>query len=202
MAATFDLVALDLGNVLSLVDESVGARELARLSGRPEQEVFAAVFAPGRKVRLETGRQTFDDFAAGCGERLGVTIPAGWFRAIYESVLTPNAAIFPLAERLLARRRVGLCSNTSAAHWELERRRLPFAGRLDPVIVSYEVGVMKPEAGIFHALASKARVSPQRVLFVDDRPENVDGAKRAGLQAVQFTGVARLERDLKELGVL
>ena len=202
MAASFDLVALDLGNVLSLVDESVGAQELARLSGRPEQEVFAAVFAPGRKALLETGKQTFDDFAARCGERLGVTIPAGRFRAIYESVLTPNVAIFPLAERLLARRRVGLCSNTSAAHWELERRRLPFADRLDPVIVSYEVGVMKPDAVIFHALASKARVAPQRVLFVDDRPENVDGAKRAGLQALQFTGVAHLERDLKKLGVL
>ena len=202
MTVSLDLVALDLGNVLSLVDESLGARELARLIGRPEQEVFAAVFAPGRKVLMETGRQTFDDFAAGCGERLGVTIPAGRFRAIYESVLTPNLAIFQLVERLLARGRVGLCSNTSAAHWELERRRLPFASRLDPVILSYEVGVMKPEAGIFHALASKAGVSPHRVLFVDDRPENVEGAKRAGLEAVQFTGVAHLEPDLNELGVL
>jgi HAD superfamily hydrolase (TIGR01509 family) len=151
---------------------------------------------------METGRQTFDDFAAGCGERLGVTIAPVRFRAIYESVLTPNLAILPLVERLLARRRVGLCSNTSAAHWDLERRRLPFASRLNPVIVSYEIGVMKPEAGIFHALATTAGVPPQRVLFVDDRLENVDGAKRAGLEAIQFTGVAHLERDLKKLGVL
>lgn len=202
MAPPVDLVALDLGNVLSLVDESVGARELARLSGRREQAVFAAVFAPGMKAPLETGRQTFDDFAAGCGERLGVTIPAARFRAIYESVLTPNLAIFPLVERLMAHYRVGLCSNTSAVHWELERRRLPFAGRLGPVIVSYEAGVMKPDAAIFDAVVSAAGVTARRVLFVDDRPENVDGAKRAGLQAVQFTGVARLERDLKDLGVL
>jgi putative hydrolase of the HAD superfamily len=202
VAHSFDLVALDLGNVLSLVDESVGARELARLSGMPEQEVFAAVFAPARKVLLETGRQTFDDFAADCATRLGATIPAGQFRAVYESVLTPNLAVFPLVERLVARGRVGLCSNTSAVHWELERRRLPFASRLDPVIVSYEVGVMKPDPAIFHALASAAGVPAQLVLFVDDRAENVDGAKRAGLEAVQFTGVARLERDLKTLGVL
>lgn len=195
-------IALDLGNVLSLVDEGVGAREFARLSGRPQREAFDAVFAPARKIPIETGRQTFEDFSRECCERLGVKIAVARFREVYESVLTPNTAIFPLVERLMRSHRVGLCSNTSSVHWELERRRLPFGRRFDPAVVSYEVGVMKPEPGIFEALARQAGVDAGRILFVDDRAENVDGAERAGLRALEFKSVAGLEADLKRLHVI
>ena len=195
-------IALDLGNVLSLVDESVGAREFARLSGKPQREAFDAVFAPERKVPIETGRQSFEDFSRECCERLGMKMTPARFREVYKSVLTPNTAIFPLVDRLLGTYRVGLCSNTSSVHWELERRRLPFGRRLDPAVVSYQVGVMKPEPGIFEALARQAGVGAGRILFVDDRSENVEGAERAGLRALEFKSVAGLETDLMRLGVI
>ncbi|MSQ07702.1 MAG: HAD family phosphatase [Dehalococcoidia bacterium] len=195
-------IALDLGNVLSLVDEGVGAREFANMSGKQEWEAFDAVFAPARKVPIETGNQSIEDFSRECCERLGVQIPQDRFRTVYESVLTPNWAVFPLVERLMRSYRMGLCSNTSSVHWELERRRLPFARRLEPAIVSYQVGVMKPEPGIFAALARQAGVDAGRILFIDDRSENVEGAERAGLSALEFKSVAGLEADLKRLGVI
>jgi putative hydrolase of the HAD superfamily len=43
---------------------------------------------------------------------------------------------------------------------------------------------------------------PERVLFIDDRPENVDGAAAVGLKAIRFEGAESLRQDLAELGVL
>jgi FMN phosphatase YigB (HAD superfamily) len=43
---------------------------------------------------------------------------------------------------------------------------------------------------------------PARVLFIDDREENVAGGASAGMKAIQFTGEPALNKELKELGVL
>jgi len=43
---------------------------------------------------------------------------------------------------------------------------------------------------------------PINCLFIDDRLVNVDGARKAGMQALRFEGVEKLEKDLKQLGVM
>lgn len=53
----------------------------------------------------------------------------------------------------------------------------------DHLVVSGEVGVGKPAAGIFALACERAGARPERCLFVDDAPRNVAGAQRSGLQA-------------------
>ena len=43
---------------------------------------------------------------------------------------------------------------------------------------------------------------PERVLFIDDRPENAAGAVAAGMQAIRFEGATALRPQLVSLGVL
>ena len=96
---------------------------------------------------------------------------------------------------------VGLCSNTNPLHWNDERTKLPFAERLDPVILSYEVGVLKPDPRIYEILAARAGVDGSRVLFIDDVQANVVGAIQAGLMSLKFTDVDSLISDLTEFGI-
>jgi len=199
---SFDLIAFDLGNVLTLVDEAKGAERIAALAGCSFDTASEVVFAAERKIPLETGRQTWQAFVNDVRARLDAPLPEDEFREIFESVLTPNKAIFPLVFRVLASHRVALCSNTSEPHWRLESNRLPFAGQFDPTVVSYQAGVMKPDRRIYEVLVERAAVRANRVLFIDDRAENVAGAIAAGLHAVQFTSVAKLEEDLRRFGVL
>ncbi|MEX0761481.1 MAG: HAD-IA family hydrolase [Dehalococcoidia bacterium] len=198
----FDLIALDLGNVLSMVDEQPATLQLAEMCGRAEAEVFEAVFSPERKAVFEAGAESWEDHALRAIDSLKLQMTLEQFRSVYESVLTPNQAIFPLIDRLAASYRLALCSNTAAPHWNLERGRLPFGNRFDPAIVSYLVGAMKPDRRIYETLAREACVAPGRILFIDDRQDNVDGARLAGITAVRYTGLAQLEDDLSELGVL
>jgi putative hydrolase of the HAD superfamily len=43
---------------------------------------------------------------------------------------------------------------------------------------------------------------PERILFIDDRQENVDGAAQAGISAIRFEGEKVLREQLKGMGVL
>ena len=65
------------------------------------------------------------------------------------------------------------------------RRRLE--DWFDVVVVSYEVGVCKPDPRIYEVCLSRLGVDAPQALFVDDRAENVDAAAKLGLQTVHFT---------------
>jgi HAD superfamily hydrolase (TIGR01509 family) len=62
--------------------------------------------------------------------------------------------------------------------------------------------VRKPDAAIYQAALDILGRPPERILFIDDRIENVNGALNAGMQAIQFVGEKKLRSDLATLGVL
>jgi putative hydrolase of the HAD superfamily len=63
------------------------------------------------------------------------------------------------------------------------------------------VGLRKPEPAIYQRALDILGCPPERVLFIDDREENVAGSLAAGMKAIQFTGADALRAALEELGV-
>jgi putative hydrolase of the HAD superfamily len=75
----------------------------------------------------------------------------------------------------------------------------PLERWFDVVVVSCEVGVVKPDPVIFQMCLTRLGVEPSQALFVDDRIENVEGATRLDLRTFHFIGpnaVSRLMRFL------
>jgi putative hydrolase of the HAD superfamily len=64
------------------------------------------------------------------------------------------------------------------------------------------VGLRKPDPAIYRRALDILGAPPARVLFIDDRPENVAPAADAGMQTIRFEGEDALRRQLEELGVL
>ena len=66
----------------------------------------------------------------------------------------------------------------------------------DGVVVSSDVHMIKPDIRICQYLLEKYGLQPQECLFIDDREENVEGARTAGMEAVvfqnNFTEIAKL----------
>lgn len=75
-------------------------------------------------------------------------------------------------------------------------------GRFEAVVASCEVGVRKPDPGFYERVVEAAGTEPERVLFVDDRSDNVRAARAAGLLAHRFDGVEGLRRRLRREGTL
>ncbi len=62
-----------------------------------------------------------------------------------------------------------------------------FLGYFDHVTFSCEIGVLKPEPEIYEHALRGLGVAPAEAVFLDDRPENVEGARHLGLHAELFT---------------
>jgi putative hydrolase of the HAD superfamily len=82
---------------------------------------------------------------------------------------------------------VGLLSNMMPSfepHW---RALAPPVELFDAVILSFEVGLRKPDPAIFALAAERARVPPSRCVLVDDVEANCAGARASGWRAVLAT---------------
>lgn len=73
---------------------------------------------------------------------------------------------------------------------------------LDIAFSSCLVGLRKPEPAIYRRALDILGSPPERVLFVDDRAENVAPAAAAGMKTIRFEGAAALRQELVELGAL
>ena len=115
---------------------------------------------------------------------------SGWPRGPYPGALD-------LLDSLRDDYRLALLSNCNAVHWD---RLTPFLDRVDSAFSSHLIGLVKPDAAIFHYVADALGVSPDEIVFFDDSPANVDAARAVGIAAHLVRGVEEVERAVRELG--
>jgi 2-haloacid dehalogenase len=109
-------------------------------------------------------------------------------------------------EVLQAVRETGLpcyaLTNMEEETYPLRLERFPFLGWFDGTVVSGLEGVAKPEPAIFRRLLDRFALTPNTTLMIDDREENLDAARRLGIQTVQFHSSRQLRVELEAVGVL
>ena len=79
-------------------------------------------------------------------------------------------------------------TNWSARAYPQAPARFPFLDLLDAVVVSGTEGVAKPDAAVFEIVVARSGLSASRLVFVDDREDNVAAALGCGLDGIVFTG--------------
>ena len=75
-------------------------------------------------------------------------------------------------------------SNTNDLAISHIRRNFPFYSSFDGYILSYEHGLMKPEAGIYEIVEQVTRRRDTEILYLDDRPENIAAGAARGWQVI------------------
>ena len=106
-----------------------------------------------------------------------------------------------MLELLDAGHDVTMLTNFAADTFVEARRRFPFLDRPRGVTVSGEIGMIKPDRGIYDHHVNRFGLDPAATIFIDDSQKNVDGAKAAGWQAVLFQNAKALEEDLERFGI-
>jgi 2-haloacid dehalogenase len=97
-------------------------------------------------------------------------------------------------------RDVTMLTNFASDTFAEARQRFPFLQRPRGVTVSADVGLIKPDRAIYEHHARAFGLEPKATLFIDDSRANVEGARAAGWQSVQFTDPERLKSDLARYG--
>lgn len=93
-------------------------------------------------------------------------------------------------------------SNWSSETFPRVRNRYDFLDWFDPLILSGEVGVAKPDAGIYHHLLQVLGLSARDCVFIDDSAENILEADRQGFSTIQFQSPEGLREELTGMGLL
>lgn len=77
-----------------------------------------------------------------------------------------------------------------------------FLNEFDRAFVSGRMGVIKPDAEIYRQLEEATGIAPDRLLFTDDKPENIDAAAARGWRVHLFTGWQGWAARLVDEGLL
>ena len=93
-------------------------------------------------------------------------------------------------------------SNWSAETFPLVREKFAFFDLLDDIILSGEVGQIKPEPQIYKTALQRIGKPASECLFIDDAPANIEQARRMGFAVVLFQSPEQLETELHKLGLL
>ncbi|MDR3109904.1 MAG: HAD family phosphatase [Planctomycetaceae bacterium] len=92
------------------------------------------------------------------------------------------------------------------SNWESDKFRViskqkKLMENFDGYIISGDIGIVKPDLKIYKALLDKYNLKAQECVFFDDRPDNVEAAKKAGLAGLIFTTTDQAKKDLNTLGI-
>jgi len=93
-------------------------------------------------------------------------------------------------------------SNYPSEKFRLARRRYEFLGWFDDILISGDVGLVKPDPAIFRLLLAKIGRAAQECIFIDDVSANVAVAQGLGFTTIQFRSPEQLEQELRALEIL
>ncbi len=190
-----DFVYFDLGNVLLYFDHSLSMRKMAKVADIAADQMHSIVFDGNLQIEYESGWISGSQFVSRISDTIGRELDVADMLQAAADMFIPNPHILPVLERIRGLGiPMGLLSNTCEAHWNWigERGYPQVHGWFAPVILSYEVRSMKPDAHIYLEAQRHAGHDASRIFFTDDRAENVDAARKAGWRAEVFVNADRL----------
>lgn len=187
----FDAVVVDFGGVLTTplqdamvafaADVGMELEDLVRIALR----AYAGHSDP-LVVDFETGRISEEEFELSFAARIqtetGIHVDAeGLIARLFRGLAIEESMLRAIELARAAGYKTGLLSNS----WGTKlypRERIDEL--FDVVVISGEVGLRKPEAGIFNLTLERLGVAPERAVFVDDHPGHLAGAAEVGLHTV------------------
>ncbi|MBD3940295.1 HAD-IA family hydrolase [Microbacterium sp. NEAU-LLC] len=117
----------------------------------------------------------------GLGDRADDVLSVWWTF----DVLAPSLAA--VARVRASGVRCYLATNQDAYRAACMREKAPYDEVFDGAYYSCHVGAAKPAAAFFEHIATDLDLAPEQLLFLDDQPANIDGARGAGLHAECWT---------------
>jgi FMN phosphatase YigB (HAD superfamily) len=200
-ADRIEFVLFDLGGVLI---RPGGVAAMRALSGIESDEALWSRWLACRWVqRFEAGRCTPEEFAAGVVADWELDVgPAAFLEAFGSWPEPPFEGAVELVEAVQATVPAGYLSNMNSFQWAANYEGIPLTDAFAFRFLSFELGLVKPDAAVFEAVAARLPVPRHQVLFLDDNAVNVDAATATGFAARHVRGVQAAREALVESGVL
>jgi putative hydrolase of the HAD superfamily len=173
---------------LRLRQESAGGVS-GRLAGTTTDLVYEAIWETGFEQLGDSGALDASEYLQGFGERIGYSLSLEEWLTARRHSMKANTTVLNIVGNLRGSVDLAVLTNNTSLvvdHIDVLFPELrPLFG--SSIYASAQFKVAKPDPECFRLCLSKLQVAPGTALFVDDLPENVAGAREAGLFAHHYT---------------
>lgn len=196
---TIRAVFFDLGGVIVRTEFQAPRQHLAERLGMEYEDLEKLVFAGPSSIKASVGEISDKEHWAEVTRRVKRPLSeTKTIRAEFFAGDIVDQEIVDFLRSLRPHYHVGLISNA----WPDLRdyiTRQKFEDAFHYMIISGEVGVMKPEARIYQIALEQAGVSPNEAVFVDDMAENIEGCQAVGMHGIHFRDPQTAMTELKNM---
>ncbi len=202
--ANRSVAVFDLGGVLIDWNPRHLYRKLFAGDDAAMEYFLANVCTPSWNEQQDAGRTFAEACASLRSQHPGYAeLIDAWFQRQEEMLAGP---VFGAVEILadLRARRVPLyaLSNWSAETFPIALRRFEFLQWFQGILLSGEMRLIKPDAGIFQLFFETFSVNPTQAIYIDDARRNIEAAVALGMHGILFTDSSALRHELVKLGFL
>jgi putative hydrolase of the HAD superfamily len=192
-------VFVDFGGVIMRTEDKGPRTRQAERLGMSYRDLEKIFFESDSSQRASTGEIPEETHWQTVAQALGVSrSEADKIIAEFFSGDRADAALLDFLRGLRPERKVGLISNAwSGLRGFISDQK--FENVFDEMIISAEVGLMKPDPRIYRLALEKLGSCPEESVFIDDVLVNVEAARSIGMSAIQFTQPEKSLEELKHL---
>lgn len=183
---TIKAIFFDLGGVIVRTEYQAPREHLAQRLGLNYEDLVGLVFESKTSRQASVGEIDTEAHWDAVVRSLG--LPADQKARVRAEFFAGDIVDLVLVDFLRSLRpayKTGLISNA----WPDLRGYIvsqKFDDAFDHMVISAEVGMMKPDAGIYRLALEQAGVNPDEAVFVDDFAENIKGAQAVGMHTIHF----------------
>ena len=196
-------VVFDMDGVLCRYRIEKRLAHLATLCDKSAEQIHAAIWGSGFEHLSDSGQITAEAYLVGFGERMGVSLSRDQWLNARRIAMEPDLEMLDLAQALARRTTVALLTNNGALLEQTIDEAFPAIRPLFGThsYFAWSFGTAKPDPAIFRALCRRLGTRPEETLFLDDDPENAEGARAAGLVGHHFTAIGPFRDELARFGL-
>jgi len=195
-------VYFDLGNVLIFFSMPKMLSQLSNCTGIPVPKIKQLLLKSNLRELYEKGLIDTDQLYKTFVHHAHKSFSLHEFMINFSDIFTPNTEIIPIIKSLKKEKiRLILLSNTSECHFNYAYSHYPILQEFDHKILSYEMGVWKPDSSIFEKALTFSECEKEECFYTDDISHFIKSARRVGLPGEIYTDVPSLKGHLSERGL-
>lgn len=197
------VILFDLGNVLIDFDHRTAVNRIRKHCALGEEEIYNLFFDSDVTDRYERGLITSLEFFRELKHMLHASISYNEFVPIWNDIFFAHPGMLEVLYALKGTYDLYMVSNINELHYLYLKEMFPnYFNCFKKLFLSYQLKMRKPDPEIYAHIIFFLRLSAHQIIYVDDRPELVEAAKKLHIDAFAFESTDACRETLAEHDII
>jgi epoxide hydrolase-like predicted phosphatase len=140
---------------------------------------------------------SYDNFLSAIAKMARLT-PAEVKSGIESTNTAPNDELFEYIKKIKASYKIGMLSNASSNRLS-ELFTQSQLDLFDKIVLSYQIGIPKPDPRAYKLAAEQLGVSPNESIFIDDQEKHLYGAREVGMHDILYEDFSSFKQKIEKI---